>query len=96
MNEKTFDTVVDKLKKQRDREHAASACGVDLFGFTDNYHTAIHALLEDIFGKDKVDVLDWYLYEYRKGKMQITDNKTRKVLYNMGKEGDLWKYMSEK
>jgi len=38
MNEKTFDTVVDKLKKQRDREHAASACGVDLSGFTDNYH----------------------------------------------------------
>ena len=96
MNEKTFDTVVDKLKKQRDREHAANAGCVDLSGFTDDYYVVIHTLLEDIFDKDKVDTLDWYLYEYRKGKMQITDSKTRKVLYDLCKEGDLWKYMSEK
>ncbi len=47
------------------------------------------------FSTEKIDVIDWYLYEYRKGKMIISDSKTKKVLYDLDKKGDLWKYLNE-
>ncbi len=60
---------------------------------TDGYAIVINALLMETFSTDKVDTLQWYLYEYRKGKMIISDSKTKKTLYDLDKKGDLWKYM---
>ena len=53
------------------------------------------ALLLESFDTYKVDVINWYLYEHRKGKMIISDSKTKKVLYDLDKNGDLWKYLNE-
>ena len=96
MTEQKFLEIVEKLKAHHLQERQAYAIGIDLINFSDPLNRVISDLLIDKFGPEKADVLNWYLYEYRYGKMIISDSKTKKVLYDMDKEGDLWKYMNEK
>ncbi len=95
MKESTFNLVVAKLQEGYEREGKISALGVSLMDITDGYAIVINALLMETFSTDKVDTLQWYLYEYRKGKMIISDSKTKKTLYDLDKKGDLWKYMND-
>ena len=96
MTKQKFLEIVEKLKAHYLQEGQAYAIGIDLINFSAPLNSVISDLLIDKFGPGKVDVLSWYLYEYRYGKMKITHSKTKEVLYDLDKEGDLWKYMNEK
>jgi hypothetical protein len=95
VKEETFNLVIDKLQKAYKLESELSELGLSIVELNEGYHIAIKALLLELFSPDKIDVIDWYLYEYRKGKMIISDSKTKKVLYDLDKKGDLWKYLNE-
>ena len=95
MKEATFNLVVAKLKESDEREGKLGALGFHISEITEGYVIAIRALLMESFSTEKIDVINWYLYEYRKGKMIISDSKTKKVLYDLDKKGDLWKYLNE-
>ena len=95
MKEATFNLVVAKLKESDEREGKLGALGFHTSEITEGYVIAIRALLMESFSTEKIDVINWYLYEYRKGKMIISDSKTKKVLYDLDKRGDLWKYLNE-
>jgi hypothetical protein len=95
MKEETFNLVIDKLQKAHKLESKLSELGLSVMELNEGYHIAIKALLLELFSSDKIDVIDWYLYEYRNGKMIISDSKTKKVLYDLYKKGDLWKYLNE-
>lgn len=95
MKEATFNLVVAKLKESDEREGKLGALGFHTSEITEGYVIAIRALLMESFSTEKIDVINWYLYEYRKGKMIISDSKTKKVLYDLDKKGDLWKYLNE-
>ena len=95
MKEATFNLVVAKLKESDEREGKLGALGFHTSEITEGYVIAIRALLMESFSTEKIDVINWYLYEYRKGKMIISDYKTKKVLYDLDKKGDLWKYLNE-
>ena len=95
MKEATFNLVVAKLKESDEREGKLVALGFHTSEITEGYVIAIRALLMESFSTEKIDVINWYLYEYRKGKMIISDSKTKKVLYDLDKKGDLWKYLNE-
>jgi len=96
MKEETFNLVVDKLQKTHASEKQLCSLGVSVMELTDKYHTAITALLMESFSTDKIDTLNWYLHEYRKGKMKIINSKTKKVMFDFDKTGDLWEYMCSK
>lgn len=95
MKEETFNLVIDKLQKSYELESKLSGLGLSIVELNEGYHIAIKALLMESFSTEKIDVIDWYLYEHRKGKMIISDSKTKKVLYDLDKKGDLWKYLNE-
>ena len=95
MKEATFNLVVAKLKESDEREGKLGALGFHTSEITEGYVIAIRALLMESFSTEKIDVINWYLYEYRKGKMIISDSKTKKVLYDLDKKGDLLKYLNE-
>ena len=95
MKEATFNLVIDKLQKAHKLESELSGLGFSIVELNEGYRIAIKALLLELFSPDKIDVIDWYLYEFRKGKMFISDSKTKKVLYDLDKKGDLWKYLND-
>ena len=95
MKEVTFNLVIDKLQKAHNLESDLSRLGLSVMELNEGYRIAIKALLLESFDTYKVDVINWYLYEHRKGKMIISDSKTKKVLYDLDKNGDLWKYLNE-
>ena len=95
MKEATFNLVIAKLKESDEREGKLGSLGFHTSEITEGYVIAIRALLMESFSTEKIDVINWYLYEYRKGKMIISDSKTKKVLYDLDKKGDLWKYLNE-
>ena len=96
MTEQKFLDIIEKLKSHFLKERQAYAVGIDVISFSDALNNVISDLLVDKFGQEKTNVLNWYLYEYRYGQMKLSDAKTGKVLYDLDKEGDLWKYMNEK
>ncbi len=95
MKESTFNLVVAKLQEGYELNRKTNELGISIIEITQGYDIAINALLMEAFSTDKVDTLQWYLYEYRKGKMIISDSKTKKTLYDLDKKGDLWKYMND-
>ena len=95
MKEVTFNLVIDKLQKAHNLESDLSRLGLSVMELNEGYRIAIKALLLESFDTYKVDVINWYLYEHRKGKMIISDSKTKKTLYDLDKKGDLWKYMND-
>ena len=95
MNEIQFNIMVSKLQKVRDNCSALYKLGVCIREPLENLHEVITILLDDKFEEHKKDVFNWFLYEYRKGKMVITSSKTGEVLYVLDREGDFWKYMNE-
>lgn len=95
MTEHDFNIVITRLKKLHENEQKLNALGINLIELNDSYHYIINTLFESIFGIDKADVIGWYMYEYRKGKMQISSSKTGEVLYDLDKKGELWKYLND-
>lgn len=95
MKESTFNLVVAKLQEGYELNRKTNELGISIIEITQGYAIAINALLMEAFSTDKVETLHWYLYEYRKGKMIISDSKTKKTLYDLDKKGDLWKYMND-
>jgi len=86
MKEATFNLVVAKLQEGYELNRKTNALGISIIEITEGYTIAINALLMEAFSTDKVETLQWYLYEYRKGKMIISDSKTKKTLYNLEKK----------
>jgi hypothetical protein len=95
MKEATFNLVVAKLQEGYELNRKTNELGISIIEITEGYTIAINALLMEAFSTDKVETLQWYLYEYRKGKMIISDSKTKKTLYNLEKKGHLWAYMND-
>ena len=95
MKETTFNLVVNVLQQGCERRGKLAALGVETGDITDGYINTITALMAETYSADKIDTLQWYLYEYRKGKMIISSSKTGETLYDFDVKGDLWKYMCE-
>ena len=63
MKLEVFTEILNKLKKQSDKEHALYQLDVDLINFSDDYTSVINILLEIYYGKEGADWIAWYLWE---------------------------------
>ena len=63
MKLEVFTEILNKLRKQSDKEHALYVLDIDTINFSDNYTSVINILLEVYYGKDGADWIGWYLYE---------------------------------
>jgi len=63
MNLEVFTEILNKLRKQSDKEHALYELDIDTINFSDNYISVINILLDVYYGKEGTDWIYWYLYE---------------------------------
>ena len=63
MKLEVFAEILNKLRKQSDKEHALYVLDVDLINFSDDYSSVINILLEIYYGKEGADWIAWYLWE---------------------------------
>ena len=63
MKLEVFTEILNKLRKQSDKEHALYVLDIDTINFSDNYTSVINILLEVYYGKDGADWISWYLWE---------------------------------
>ncbi len=63
MKLEVFTEILNRLKKQSDKEHALYVLDIDTINFSDNYASVINILLDVYYGKDGADWISWYLWE---------------------------------
>ena len=63
MKQEVFTEVLNRLRKQSDKEHALYALDIDLVNYSDDHNSVINILLEVYYGKEGADWIDWYLWE---------------------------------
>ena len=63
MKLEVFTEILNKLRKQSDKEHALYILDVDLINYSDDHNSVINILLDVYYGKEGSDWISWYLYE---------------------------------
>ena len=63
MKLEVFTEILNKLRKQSDKEHALYQLDVDVINFSDDYISIINILLEVYYGKEGADWIGWYMWE---------------------------------
>ena len=95
MKEQDFNNIISRLKKHHENSCKINSDGVDMINFNEDLYIVIFELLGFYFNSEILEIIEWYLYEYCEGKMQITDPKEDKVLYDLCKDGELWRFVVE-
>jgi hypothetical protein len=63
MKLEVFEEILNKLRKQSDKQDALYALDVDLINYSDDHNSVINILLEVYYGKEGADWISWYLWE---------------------------------
>lgn len=58
-----FKTLIENLQSSFERSSKLHDIGVDLLEYNEMYNKIIDVLLEESFGEEGKDWIDWYLYE---------------------------------
>ena len=85
MKLEVFTEILNRLRKQSDKEHALYVLDIDTINFSDNYTSVINILLEVYYGKDGADWIGWYLWEREPlGTIdQATTNDGKPICYDI-------------
>ena len=85
MKLEVFTEILNKLRKQSDKEHALYVLDIDTINFSDNYTSVINILLEVYYGKEGSDWIGWYLWERDPdGKIdQASTNDGKPICYDI-------------
>ena len=63
MKLEVFTEILNKLRKQSDKEHALYVLDVDVSNLSDDYMSVINILIEIYYGKEGANWISWYLWE---------------------------------
>jgi hypothetical protein len=63
MKLEVFTEILNRLRKQSDKQDVLYELDIDLINFSDDYTSIINILLEVYYGKEGTDWIYWYLYE---------------------------------
>ena len=63
MKLEVFAEILNKIKKQSDKQDALYDLDVDLINYSDDHNSVIDILLEVYYGKEGADWISWYLWE---------------------------------
>ena len=63
MKLEVFTEILNKLRKQSDKEHALYVLDIDVSNLSDDYMSVINILIEIYYGKEGANWISWYLWE---------------------------------
>ncbi len=89
MKLEVFTEILNKIRKQSDKQDALYKLEIDLVNFSDDYTSVINILLEVYYGKEGADWIYWYLWERDKDgdQYQATDKDGNAICYD---DKSLW------
>jgi len=85
MTLETFTTLIEGIKSQIIKTQDLYIHGVDLLSFNDDYYgEVVCPLMLEVFGKEGVDWIDWYIYE-KDGRedMKAWDKEGNEICHNI-------------
>ena len=85
MKLEVFAEILNKLKKQSDKQDALYDLDVDLINYSDDHNSVIDMLLEIYYGKEGADWISWYLWERDPvgDQYQATDKDGKPICYDV-------------
>lgn len=95
MKLKVFKEIIDKLKEQDEILNKTYKAGIDLTNLVDPIQSAVSHLIGSIYGKDGLDVFDWWCFNKEWGTrkdMTMTDNDGKLLCENIK---DLHKWLED-
>jgi hypothetical protein len=94
MKLEVFTEILNKLRKQSDKEHALYVLDIDTINFSDNYASVINILLDVYYGKEGTDWIYWYLYERDENgdQYQATTSDGKPICYD---DKSLWEEVEQ-
>jgi hypothetical protein len=94
MKLEVFTEILNKLRKQSDKEHALYVLDVDLINYSDYHKSVIDMLLEIYYGKEGADWISWYLWERDPvgDQYQATDKDGNAICYD---DKSLWEEVEQ-
>jgi len=89
MKLEVFTEILNKIRKQSDKQDALYKLEIDLVNISDDYTSVINILLEVYYGKEGADWIYWYLWERDKDgdQYQATDKDGNAICYD---DKSLW------
>lgn len=63
MTLEVFTEILNKIRKQSEKQDALYKLEIDLVNYSDGYTSVIDMLLEIYYGKEGAEWIEWYLYE---------------------------------
>jgi hypothetical protein len=63
MKLEVFTEILNRLRKQSDKQDVLYELDIDLINFSDDHASVINILLDVYYGKEGTDWIYWYLYE---------------------------------
>jgi hypothetical protein len=94
MKLEVFTEILNRIKKQSDKEHALYALDIDITNFSDDYSTVIDMLLEVYYGKEGAEWIGWYMWERDPvgDQYQATDKDGNPICYD---DKSLWEEVEQ-
>ena len=94
MKLEVFTEILNKLKKQSDKQDALYDLDVDLINYSDDHNSVIDILLEVYYGKEGADWIAWYLWERDPvgDQYQATDKDGNPICYD---DKSLWEEVEQ-
>ena len=94
MKLEVFTEILNRLRKQSDKEHALYELDIDTINFSDNYTSVIEILCQVYYGKEGADWISWYLWERDEDgdQYQATDKDGNAICYD---DKSLWEEVEQ-
>jgi hypothetical protein len=94
MKLEVFEEILNKLRKQSDKQDALYALDVDLINYSDDHNSVINILLEVYYGKEGADWISWYMWERDENgdQYQATSSDGKPICYD---DKSLWEEVEQ-
>ena len=94
MKLEVFTEILNKIRKQTNKQDALYALDVDLINYSDDHNSVINILLEVYYGKDGADWISWYLWERDENgdQYQATTSDGKPICYD---DKSLWEEVEQ-
>jgi hypothetical protein len=86
MTKETFQKIILKIHLINTKDHEFYKLGVDLSKYSEDHMIIIQELMEEVFNKDQLGWIEWYLYERESLTRKDKPNKAWKTDKETGKK----------
>ena len=83
-----------KVDKMIDAIYQCSDRNLDLINFNDILTKPFRIIERNFFSNVELDIISWYLWEYKEGDMKIYRSDDREVIAELKTDEDLWEYLN--